>query len=266
MPEFLDLSTAISALEEVPLGVMIVQEREIKWINDSCARILSASREDLLGLDALQAAARGLDALFEDSPELCLTRGDGETRWLRREHKRLEGSTAEAYFFQDVSPVIELERQRDRLQATVNALETRDGTTGLLKRNAILHALDSELTRSRRYYNPLSVIQLSLVPPERVGAGEVSHTLLTVAQEFKDHLRWADQIGHLEPARFLLILPETPLADAERLAAKLARERVALAHETEGWRFSYAVTCWRKGDDVRKLLERLASPSPMQAD
>jgi GGDEF domain-containing protein len=259
MPQSLEYVSAISALENAPLGVMIVQGRRIQWVNDAFTRILFLSREDVLGVDATEAEGRGLAPLFEDTAELCLRHSDGEVRWLKRERKRLEEAAVDVYYFQDVSALVGLQQERDRLRASVDALEVKDGTTGLLNRNAILQALDSQVTRSRRYHNPLSIVRLTLTAPERAEPDNVAATLLTVAREFKDHLRWADHIGHLDKSQFLLILPETSLTDAERLAATLTRERAApVAKIADGWDVHFAVAAWQKGDDVRKLLERLA--------
>jgi len=256
----LDSAIVFDALDKAPWGVMILLDDRITWINTRLAETLHTDWEKLVGLRrADPSVPPGLAALFEkDSEQLALSLSDGKTQQLRRWRQTLSDGS-EAHYFEDITKLLRLEEEHGQLEMLVKALDTKDSETGLLNQNAILHALDSQISRSRRYGNTLSVIRLTLTPPP--GAEEPQITLRAISQEFNAQLRWADQIGRLDSTTFLLILPETSLKDAEELTSKLEHDRVALTSRAEGWTLDLAATDWRQGDDARKLLKRLYTHS-----
>jgi len=240
------------ALDCAPMGVVVMRDRRILWVNKRLVQWFDMTKNQLVGLTSETAENIGLAVLFAGDDRLCITRGGGQF-WLRREHATLaEG--LEAYFFEDVTEQVRIEQDRSRLQDLVSALNTKDPDTGLLNRNAILQALEGHVSRSRRYGNALSVIRVTLEPPRSAAMSEI--TLREIAQEFNAQLRWADQIGRLDGTTFLLILPETVRTDADVLATKLGGERVGLAG-ADLWRIECTVASWQKGDDVRKLMQRV---------
>lgn len=253
-----DPSLAALTLSQAPLGVMLVQGPRIAWANETLAKALKTSAATMTGLEIEAAKQNGLGVLFDErSPHLELKLPDGSIQHWQRLRQPLPGG-AEAHFFMDVTRQFELEAELLALQEQLKALDTRDGETGLMSSNAILQALDAQITRSRRYGNPLSAIRLNLTPPANLAK---HHTALRIiSQEFKMQLRWADLIGRLDDDNFLLVLPETPLKDAESLAQKLGHDRIALTSRAEGWSITFTCAEWRKGDDTRKLLKRLQEP------
>ena len=251
-----DPTLAGLTLSHAPIGIMMVRDRRIVWVNAVLAQTLRTSCEKLAGLDIESATATGLAALFEEqSPRLELTLPDGTVQRLQRLRQPLAETGVEAHYFVDITEQFAAENELRQLREHVKMLDTRDSETGLLNRNAILQALDGQITRSRRYGNPLSAIKLNLTPPAHIEAHHL--TLIKISQEFKMQLRWADLIGRLDKTDFLLVLPETTLKDAESLAQKLGHDRIALASRAEGWTVAFAVADWRKGDDARRLLKRL---------
>ncbi|HYE34684.1 GGDEF domain-containing protein [Methylocaldum sp.] len=240
------------ALDQAPIGVAIMRDRRVLWVNERLARWFDTAKDQLVGLVPETAENIGLAALFAEDDTLCITRC-GEQSWLRRERTALADGM-DAHFFEDVTERVRIEQDRSHLQELVATLHTKDPDTGLLNRNAILQALEGHVSRSRRYGNALSVIRVTLESPK--GAAVPESTLREIAQEFNAQLRWSDQIGRLDATTFLLILPETVRTDAEVLATKLGGERVAVA-DAEIWRIDSTVASWQKGDDVRKLLQRL---------
>ncbi len=102
---------------------------------------------------------------------------------------------------------------------------TFESLTGLLRREAILSALDRELHRARRYRRPLSVGMADIDRFKRVNdehghlAGDA--LLKQVAQVLKGGLRASDAIGRYGGEEFLFILPETDLEGAVQVAEKL---------------------------------------------
>lgn len=229
------------ALDRAPMGVAIMRERRILWINERLAGWFDLVRNRILGSLPKAAEDIGLAVLFGEHDRICVTRPAGAI-WLQRE-RALLADGLEACFFMDVTEEVRIEAERGRLQALVNALTTRDPETGVLNRNAVLQALDGHVSRSRRYGNALSVIRVSLQPRHDAALKETA--LRDIVQEFNSQLRWTDQIGRLDETTFLLVLPETPGTHAESLAARFGRERMPLLG-TGAWRIDCAVTSWQR--------------------
>ncbi|QSA95881.1 diguanylate cyclase domain-containing protein [Methylococcus sp. EFPC2] len=252
-----DPELILNVLDQAPLGVVLVRARRILWLNERLAETLRVAPDALAGKQREELPAGLASLLDEQAEELTLTLADGARRHLRRRRVILPAWEAEVYYFDDITDLRALEAERERLQILVDTLDNRDGETGLKNRNAILLALENQISRSRRYGNPFSVIRLRLVPP--AGLAEPGQALGEISREFNSQLRWADDIGRLDAETLLLILPETTQRDAEDLTVKLGHERVALASRAEGWFIDFAVTDWRQGDDARKLLDRVCA-------
>jgi len=102
---------------------------------------------------------------------------------------------------------------------------TYESLTGLLRREAILEALEHELERAVRYRRPLAVGMADLDNFKRVN-DEYGHltgdaTLKRVAQTLEKGLRDSDAIGRYGGEEFLFILPETDLEAGVQVAEKL---------------------------------------------
>lgn len=247
-------SVAALALREVldaaPCGAVIVEAGRIAWANRRWAAWCGVEPEALIGLDwTATPVAAWFGPATEDKT--------GDIHWRRTQAPLAAGGTA--YFFEDMGVEARLVQERDQYRALAQSLETRDPATGVLNLRAILQALENQIGRSRRYGNPLAAILLRVLPPD----GEPDpEALKRVAQELNAELRWADQIGRFDANSFLVVLPETRLAAAEALAAKLGAERAARVR-AGGGAITVSATDWRTGDDARKLLRRLL-PAPPQ--
>jgi GGDEF domain-containing protein len=88
----------------------------------------------------------------------------------------------------------------------------RDVVTGLPGRRSLHEALDVECARARRYTHPLSLLMLHAAGAERVREG---------AEHLPADVRRPDLVHHLGEGRFAIVLPESSLNDAERLARRL---------------------------------------------
>jgi GGDEF domain-containing protein len=124
--------------------------------------------------------------------------------------------------------------------------------------------LEQQVSRSRRYGNPLSVIVIEITGAGADEAGAAPTTdpvRLAVGQFLRDQLRWVDFIGRGPDDRFTLVLPETPEPHATRLADKLRQRLADLALPESDTRIKVearlAVAGWTKGDDAGRLLRRV---------
>ena len=140
-----------------------------------------------------------------------------------------------------------------------------DRESGVLDRTSLAHVLHSEVTRCRRYGNPLAVVVLDLLHASggTLACPESLSAVAIVGQMLADQTRWADSVGRWDPMRFVLVLPETPLESAERLASKIQKSIRGLAVDDVHLEIALAVDAWQKGDDARSLMtraERLLAP------
>jgi len=141
--------------------------------------------------------------------------------------------------------------QERRLQHELAEQALTDPVTGLLNRRGLTVALEPQVSRSRRYDSPLSLVLLEL-------QGETGdEARVRVSRILKDQLRWADMIGCNEDQRFILALPETRQADAEQLIGKL-RDCLAAEFPDGGVAAAFGTAEWSRADNTRTLLDRAA--------
>ena len=104
----------------------------------------------------------------------------------------------------------------------------QDSLTQILNHGAILDALLSEINRSNREYQSLSLIMADLDGFKKVNDsyGHVmgDQVLIEVARRMRNCLRSYDSIGRYGGEEFLIVLPNSDDSQALRLA-----ERIRLA-------------------------------------
>jgi diguanylate cyclase (GGDEF)-like protein len=102
---------------------------------------------------------------------------------------------------------------------------TYESLTGLLRREAILEQLERELQRAVRYRRPLAIGMADLDHfkdvNDRFGHLAGDALLKRVAQTIQAELRSTDAVGRYGGEEFLLVLPETDLPSAVRVAEKV---------------------------------------------
>jgi diguanylate cyclase (GGDEF)-like protein len=109
----------------------------------------------------------------------------------------------------------------------VSENSVRDGLTGCFRRNHALEVIDNELRRARRSQLPLSLIMFDLdhfkAINDRHGHLCGDAVLIAVAQRMKTVLRGSDVRCRYGGEEFLILLPDTPLSGAKRVADNLRR-------------------------------------------
>jgi len=104
----------------------------------------------------------------------------------------------------------------------------RDGLTGCFTRGHALDVIDAELRRARRSQMPVSLIMLDLDifkdVNDRHGHLCGDAVLAEVGKRMKEVLRGSDLRCRYGGDEFLVLLPETPLHGARRVADTLRRE------------------------------------------
>ncbi|MGH8559450.1 MAG: GGDEF domain-containing protein [Methylococcales bacterium] len=261
MATSLDHSINQTILEAIPNGMILIDNQRIVWVNQAFAELLGTNRDQLIGLDRESTGHSSLVPIFGESDRFRLCDSLGEGRWFERQIIRLEPGSSEIHLLTDISRPMQIEKELERLKKDLKQAQSNHPVTGLLNHQGVLQALDSQLTRSRRYENPLSLLRFTLKFARPVA--EIGDSLKNISQMLKDQLRWADQIGMIDDCTFLILLPETSLSAATNLAVTLATERTDLVDHPADWSIAIGVTAWQKGDDQHKLLNRLQVDQPI---
>jgi hypothetical protein len=118
---------------------------------------------------------------------------------------------------------------------------------GVLTREAALARLEAEISRSRRYENPLSCIAAQFAPGTASGAYVELETML------REQLRWVDVLARWSDAELLVLLPETHGRGASVLCRRLALQAAQRLPEVS---VAWGASSWRRGDDARLFVTR----------
>ena len=104
----------------------------------------------------------------------------------------------------------------------------RDGLTGCYNRTHAIEVIDTELRRARRSQMPLSLIMFDIDHfkdvNDRYGHLCGDAVLASVGARMRDVLRGSDLKCRYGGEEFLVLLPETPLEGAKRVADNLRHE------------------------------------------
>lgn len=113
----------------------------------------------------------------------------------------------------------------------IHQLSRTDALTGLHNRRSILDLLEQELTRVRRKPAPLSVVILDLDHFKKVndtwGHPMGDRVLQIAARVLRESVRESDHVGRYGGEEFMLILPDTRLADAMIVLERCRQQLIA---------------------------------------
>jgi diguanylate cyclase (GGDEF)-like protein len=245
-----------------PFGMLVL---------DRQGRIVQANRalESLIGLPISQLLGHSRDTLpspthrvlFAESVRIHLNGPGAPERWLYCETHSEDDKTIR--YFSDITRERALEAENRDLVERIEATRVNDPLTGLPNQRAITHQLELQVSRSRRYGNPLSIALIRVhmeLPENSIHREARDPVLLSVSRYLRDRLRWVDQIARWDNDAFLTVLPETDENAARQLLAKISAETdqidlPELFHRV-GIGLTVGVAGWQKGDDAHTLIRR----------
>jgi len=253
----LKAATLSDLIQSSPAGLLLLDENKtVCWINDTLSKMLG-SRAALLQDKTAEQVEAPYKALFESEGIVQLPATDTDDElWLMCTSQQTE-SSGQAQFFIDVTAL-------QQLQSELKDIRAIDDETGLPNNKALLQRLEPQVSRSRRYNNPLSIIVMRITNLESLQnkyTDDYAHILLAISQMLNDQMRWADIIGRLSHTDFLLVLPETHSDAASGIVEKI-HERMKMIDVPEidiaakDINVSFGVAEWQKGDDVSLLMTR----------
>lgn len=148
--------------------------------------------------------------------------------------------------------VMWMSRVRERLEQA-HRLARLDSLTGLPNRQALVEALDAELSRTRRFGRPFTVALLDCDGFKGINdhdghlAGD--EVLRCIGHALRQHTRRYDCVGRLGGDEFLLVLSDVGRDDASLIAERLrAALRHFVEHEHPTLTFSLGVVTFHSAD------------------
>lgn len=247
--------------EACPIGLLILnQDGRVQAINSALCGILGQQPNEIVGHNVEQMPTPELKGLFHPDGQLQLFPKGLPPKRLKIESRVIpdsQGMTLRC--FTDISEGEALKEENIRLQQQVEELTLTDKLTGLANERAFHRVLNAQVTRSRRYTNPLclAVVEIDVEPDQEEITQDI---VLAVSRYLRDRLRWVDLIARWSDDRFMLILPETSVEDATKILNKIKNEFAtatlpeAITHLNIGLNFGIAE--WQKGNDGRLLMKR----------
>ncbi len=130
-----------------------------------------------------------------------------------------------------------------RLPASNERIDT--SLMGVIPKANALQRMDVEVSRSRRYGNPLSCMLLT------VQDDASSADLAALARFLREQLRWVDVTAWWDSTTLLALLPETTQQAAHELGRKLEDQA---AVTVPGLKFQWGTGSWQRGDDGLALV------------
>ncbi|RJO63769.1 MAG: diguanylate cyclase [Myxococcales bacterium] len=165
-----------------------------------------------------------------------------------------------------------LEKELQSARARIAEMATADGLTGLHNRRYLMERFEAELARVIRYEHSLGVCMVDVDHfkgiNDRYGHAMGDRVLQHLAGCLRKLLRKSDICGRYGGEEFLVLLPNTDLANArrfaERLRKKVADDKLSLPGLTIPLTVSVGVAAWKKGLGGAELL-RLADEALYRA-
>ncbi len=268
MSSYISQGIADQVLNKSPLAMVIANSNEIIiWVNSTFCQFLGIQEQEALGEKQSELFFRRLDR-YEEHSNIWQVRGDSE-RWLLSVDSVLEHeaqNSTDVVYFVDATELMRLRTECQNLTDQLQSSITKDRVTGLLNSKALMQALDPQVSRSRRYQNPLSLVKMQIdgFNSNRINVSlSADQVLKAVSFYLRDQLRWVDQVGRTDDMEFTFILPETDELDARKLIDKIA-SRLAALSLPDNPEVSIAVHArfgsaqWKKGDDALKLFHKVS--------
>lgn len=152
-----------------------------------------------------------------------------------------------------------------RKESILQDMASTDSLTGLLNRQTFLQRAEKEFSRTRRYSRPLAVVMIDVDRFKSIndqhGHAIGDQVLRSVSAICQGSLRGSDVFGRIGGEEFVLLLPDTPHANAiyvaERMREQLMLSPIQLDNLTLNITASFGVASMRDDDaDFNTVLER----------
>ncbi len=227
----------LSILQNAPVPMTVTRRSDglLVYVNAPAAAVVGFTQESLMG-NAAQTRYRDpadRERMYEKyraqgvlrDHETCLLARDGSERWTLISMVPIvyDGEPSELATVIDIT-------ERKGMEEALRRLATTDALTGVSNRGHFMQRAEAELDRARRYGRPLAMVMLDIDHFKQINdrhghsTGDEAIRALTGASQAM--VRQQDVVGRLGGEEFGILMPETDLEAAFRLAERL---RVHLA-------------------------------------
>ncbi len=246
---------ARAVLDASPVGVLITDgEDRILWLNRALRRQLDVSWPAVLGEEFQSLPLERVEDSVGGREQYRIQSGiPDDEDVLDATIANLDdgsGGTLNLRFF--------VHHAGQGLRASLlEHLGIRRGTdplSGVMDKDAIMRVLDSEISRTRRYSNELSILLIQVSPDLKQVDADTA--VIASGRVLSDGKRWVDAAGRVSDTEFLLVLPETDAEGARVLAEKLRARFETEDEEHPALEAKVAFASWRKGDDAMFMIDR----------
>jgi diguanylate cyclase len=156
-----------------------------------------------------------------------------------------------------------IEELQEELEKT-SELVRHDHLTGAINRKGMSEVLKTEITRSRRRCSPVCIAFLDIDNfkklNDRLGHAAGDAALIHFSSIVRETIRPHDTLARFGGEEFVIVLPDTPIAEAEKALVRLQREltkRFFLNNNEKTLiTFSAGITEIRDGDDEDSAVKR----------
>lgn len=247
-----------------PAGIVLCDSSDqVVWANDSFCELLETQQDAIIGAPMSAVLGRDPDPVRTHVDRYVVTSDSGKSRWLECALSEIDadnGQVGSMRIFTDVSAFES--RSKGRVATSAGRDPSRvDPKSGLLNRQAIVQELSSQVSRSRRYGNDLSLVQIHFSPADDSTPTEEWNDTARrrIAECFAEVLRWADFVGTLSPSDVVVVLPE---CGGDAALGVIRKVQATLADRTrfkgsERIHAQFAATSWDIGDDPHGMLQTL---------
>ncbi|OYX70628.1 MAG: hypothetical protein B7Y95_15175 [Rhizobiales bacterium 32-66-11] len=244
-----------TAFANAPIGITVVDlDGKFLRANPAACRLFGYSEEELqardfqsltypedLSMDLMQLEEIKAGLISEYEMDKRYVRPDGTIVWAQLNVALVHNEDGSPRCFisqiHDITAertlIRELDQKRRQLEEAnqkLTQLASLDPLTGTLNRRALRHRLDQEMARANAQGTPLAFIMVDVddFKPynDRYGhlAGDIA--LKEVAQCMRAASRADDAVCRFGGEEFLLLLPQTPQAEARKVAERV-RQSIA---------------------------------------
>ncbi|NNJ91828.1 MAG: GGDEF domain-containing protein, partial [Gammaproteobacteria bacterium] len=237
--------------------------QNIKMANAAFSSLTGLGDEHLIGAsDSLPA----FEVLLGNTAYIDFNSADQGAVTLERTSRSVSvnnGQNLQLHYFQVIQSENALQQENQRLKQQVERLTLTDELTGLANERALSQQLAIQVTRSRRYQNPLTLALLSMEIADdnnpHILDDNYDRLIVAFSQFLRDRLRWADFIARCSGGRFIVVLPETTEAEAAKLFENMASETASIGlseAQKNSINMQFGLAAWQKGNDPKLLVER----------
>ncbi|MET0068724.1 MAG: diguanylate cyclase [Candidatus Thiodiazotropha sp.] len=191
---------------------------------------------------------------------------DGNQIALRKAHgdleQRVESRTAELVLTNE--KLLQEIAERKNVERMLEETSRTDYLTGVLNRRAMTDRLEQVLSQTARGSKSFCTILLDIdhfkLINDKYGHDVGDQILKHIVEKLKSCIREADELGRWGGEEFLVLAPETELAEAENLAQRLCKELAAatmvLQQQDISVTASFGLTRYQPGENLAACLKR----------